>query len=301
MSKVLTPGLQSHLDGGATTMVYCWRVTRTDGVIQGFTEHDEDLTFDSTTFLAASGFTGTKINSELGLTVDNLNAEGALSSDTINEDDLAAGRYDAAVVELFWVNFEDVAMRETLLKGTIGEVKRTESTFSSELRSLTHKLQQKTGRTYRRFCDADLGDSRCAISTASEAFSSTGTVSSVTDNRVLVVTGMSPNTNLFYSLGKITFTSGDNNNISIPVKGHSVSGSTTQLVLWEQAPFNIAIGTTFTIIAGCDKRAETCQTKFSNLANFQGFPFIPGNDALQAYPAQGGANQDGGSRFNSDS
>lgn len=301
MSKVLAAGLQSHLDGGATTMVYCWRVTRTDGVVQGFTEHDVDLTFDSTTFLAASGFTGTKINSELGLTVDNMNAEGALSSDTINEDDLAAGRYDAAVVELFWVNFEDVAMRETLLKGTIGEVKRSETVFSSELRSLTHKLQQKTGRTYRRFCDADLGDSRCGVNTTSASFSSTGTVSSVTDNRVLTVTGLSPNTTDFYSLGKITFTSGDNNGISIPVKVHSVSGSTTKVVMWEQAPFDITGGTTFSIIAGCDKRAETCKAKFANMANFQGFPFIPGNDALQAYPAQGGANQNGGSRFNSDS
>ena len=281
-------------------MVYCWRVTRSDATVQGFTEHDEDLTFDSTTFVASSGFTGTKINSELGLTVDNLNAEGALSSDTINEDDLAAGRYDAAVVELFWVNFEDVSMRETLLKGTIGEVKRSETVFSAELRSLTHKLQQKTGRNYRRFCDADLGETRCGVNLASASFSSTGTVSSVTDNRVLVVTGLSPNTDAFYALGKLTFTSGDNNNLTIPVKVHSVTGGTTQVVLWEQAPFTITGGTTFDIFAGCDKRAETCKTKFSNMVNFQGFPFIPGNDALQAYPAQGGANQDGTSRFNSD-
>ncbi|ADK73483.1 tail assembly protein [Roseobacter phage RDJL Phi 1] len=301
MSKVLAAGLQSHLDSGATTMVYCWRITRTDATVQGFTEHDENLVFDSTTFLAASGFTGTKINSELGLTVDNLNAEGALSSDTINEDDLAAGRYDAAVVELFWVNFEDVAMRETLLKGTIGEVRRGESVFSAELRSLTHKLQQKTGRNYRRFCDADLGDARCTVNTASASFSSTGTVSSVTDNRVLVVTGLSPNDTGFYSLGKITFSSGDNDGLTIPVKVHSVSGGVTQVVMWEPAPFDITGGTTFTIVAGCDKRSETCKAKFSNIVNFQGFPFIPGNDALQSYPAQGGANQNGGSRFNSDS
>lgn len=300
MSKILAAGLQTHLDGGSTTLVYCWRVTRTDGTVQGFTEHDEDLTFDSTTFLASSGFSGTKINSELGLSVDNMNAEGALSSDTINEDDLAAGRYDAAVVELFWVNFEDVAQRETLLKGAIGEVKRSRTAFSSELRSLTHKLQQKTGRTYRRFCDADLGDSRCGINLSSASYSSTGTVSSVTDNRVLIVTGLSPDTDDFYSLGKLTFTSGDNNDLTIPIKNYSKSGSTLQVVLWEPAPFTITGGTTFDIFAGCDKRSTICQSKFSNIANFQGFPHIPGNDALQAYPVQGGANQSGGSRFNSD-
>ncbi|UFK26773.1 gene transfer agent [Roseobacter phage RDJL6] len=299
MSKTLASGLQSHLDSGATTMVYCWRVTRTDGLVQGFTEHDEDLTFDSTTFKASSGFTGTKINSELGLSVDNMNAEGALSSDTINEDDLAAGRYDAAVIELFWVNFEDPAQREVLLKGSIGEVKRSETVFSSELRSLTHKLQQKTGRTYRRFCDADLGDNRCKVNLSDPAFSSSGSVSSVSGNRILTVTGLSPNDTDFYSLGKLTFTSGDNNGLTIAVKVHSVTGGVTKVVLWEEAPFPIVGATTFDIFAGCDKRPDTCRTKFNNMVNFQGFPFIPGNDALQAYPTQGGANQNGGSRFTS--
>jgi len=299
MSKTLPSGMQAHLDDGSTTLVYCWRVTRTDGLVQGFTEHDVDLTFDSTTFKAASGFTATKINSELGLAVDNLNAEGALSSDTINEDDLASGRYDAAVVELYWVNFEDTAQRVQLLKGTIGEVKRGETAFSAELRSLTHLLQQKTGRTYRRYCDADLGDARCKVNLNSASFSSTGTVSSASGNRLLTVSGLSPNDDGFYSLGKITFSSGANDGLTIPVKIHSVSGGVTRVTLWEPAPFDITGGTTFTIFAGCSKDSGTCGSKFSNIANFQGFPFIPGNDALQSYPSEGGADQSGGSRYNS--
>lgn len=299
MSKVLAAGLQDHLDTGATTMVHCWRVTRTDGLVQGFTEHDEDLAFEGTAFAADSGFSGTKINSELGLSVDNLNAEGALSSDTINEDDLASGRYDAAVVELFWVNFENTDQREVLLKGTVGEVERTKSAFSTEMRSLTHKLQQSTGRTYRRFCDTDLGDDRCKVDLNDSAYNSTGTVTSVTDNRVLIVSGLAHNTTGFYSLGKLTFSSGDNDNLTIPVKVHSVSGGTTQVIMWEPAPFPITGGTTFTIFAGCDKRSDTCISKFANIENFQGFPFIPGMDTLQSYPVPGGANQDGSSKVQS--
>jgi hypothetical protein len=45
----------------------------------------------------------------------------------------------------------------------------------------------------------------------------------------------------------------------------------------------------------CDKRWATCRTKFSNGANFQGFPDIPGDDFLTAVPVQGGRN-DGRSR-----
>lgn len=45
----------------------------------------------------------------------------------------------------------------------------------------------------------------------------------------------------------------------------------------------------------CDKRWDTCVGTFANGANFQGFPDIPGDDFLTAYPATGGRH-DGGSR-----
>jgi hypothetical protein len=46
----------------------------------GFTDHDRDLAFDSVTYRAASGFTATSIEDQLGPTVSNLDVEGALSS-----------------------------------------------------------------------------------------------------------------------------------------------------------------------------------------------------------------------------
>lgn len=45
----------------------------------------------------------------------------------------------------------------------------------------------------------------------------------------------------------------------------------------------------------CDKRWATCVGTFENGINFQGFPDIPGDDFLTAYPATGGRH-DGGSR-----
>lgn len=46
---------------------------------------------------------------------------------------------------------------------------------------------------------------------------------------------------------------------------------------------------------GCDKRFATCRDRFSNTLNFRGFPTIPGDDFLTAYPAEGERN-DGSSR-----
>ena len=49
------------------------------------------------------------------------------------------------------------------------------------------------------------------------------------------------------------------------------------------------------LIAGCDKRGETCRLKFNNYLNFQGFPDIPGDDWTISDPSRAGR-LDGGSR-----
>ena len=106
--KTLPDGMQAHLDGGATTLCWCWRLTRDDGVVQGFTDHDRDLSFDGVTYEAVSGFSASQIESGLGLAVDNLTLSGALSSATLNEADLAAGMYDNAAIHIWRENGDQI-------------------------------------------------------------------------------------------------------------------------------------------------------------------------------------------------
>lgn len=45
----------------------------------------------------------------------------------------------------------------------------------------------------------------------------------------------------------------------------------------------VAVGNSFSIVAGCRKRlAEDCVAKFNNVLNFQGEPHLPGIDQLTA-------------------
>jgi len=67
-----------------------------------------------------------------------------------------------------------------------------------------------------------------------------------------------------------------------------------QIELWEPIRAAVGAGDTLRIEAGCDKRAETCRLKFNNIVNFQGFPFVPGEDWLTSVP-QGRGEDDGGS------
>src|SRR5690348_16977812 len=103
--KTLPAGMQSHLDSGATTLCWCWKLTRRDAATLGFTDHDEPVTFDAQTFAAVTGFTASEVQSTLGLAVDNLTVTGALDSAALNEADLAAGLYDDAAIEIWRVNW----------------------------------------------------------------------------------------------------------------------------------------------------------------------------------------------------
>jgi uncharacterized phage protein (TIGR02218 family) len=106
MRTDIPPALQTHLETRETTLAWCWRITRLDGVVLGFTNHDRTLSFDSTDFEASTGFLGTEIESQLGMTVDNMDVYGAVDSVKIIESDIEAGLFDGAEIEVFLVNWE---------------------------------------------------------------------------------------------------------------------------------------------------------------------------------------------------
>jgi hypothetical protein len=38
------------------------------------------------------------------------------------------------------------------------------------------------------------------------------------------------------------------------------------------------------LVEGCDKSLATCATRFANMVNFRGEPYLPGIDLLTRYP-----------------
>lgn len=285
--KVLPGALQTHLDTGATTLCWCWRLSRRDSVVQGFTDHDRDVVFDSTTFEAATGFTASEIRDSLGLSVDNLEVTGAITSQRLDDADLEAGIYDDAKVEIFRVNWTDPVQRVLMRAGSLGEVKRAGPAFSAEVRGLAHYLQQPKGRLFQYTCDADLGDARCGVNLETVAFKGAGTIAALIDDRRFTATGLISYAPGWFSRGLITFTAGAALGQSIEVRLHDKAASVATLELWQPVRQPMTIGQAFTIKAGCDKHIATCQAKFANAANFRGFPHMPGNDFLTAVSRPG--------------
>jgi uncharacterized phage protein (TIGR02218 family) len=295
--KTLDARLATHLASGATTLCRCWRIDRADGVTQGFTDHDLDLAFDGVTYRAATGLSASRVDSALGLSVDDMSVIGVLTDDSLDETALSQGLYDEALVTLALVNWQDVSQRTILKTGTIGEVTRSEKSFTAEIRGLAAKLDEPQGRRYMFGCDAVLGDARCGKYLSDAAFHATGAVAGVINaERIFVASGLGGFAGEWFTRGKLTWTSGANTGLAAEVKRHSLAAGVQQIEAWLPAPLPIVVGDTFTITAGCDKQFATCQAKFDNAARFRGFPYMPGNDFVTSYPGATDV-MDGGSRY----
>ncbi|WP_137389928.1 DUF2163 domain-containing protein [Rhodoligotrophos defluvii] len=295
--KALSPDLQAHLGSGATTLAWCWKITRHDGVVMGFTDHDLDLVVAGVTYQAGTGFTAGEIASGLGLAVDTMQAEAALSADAITEEDIAAGRYDDAQVEILRVNWRDPTQWVLMRKGNLGEVSRSGKAFTAEIRGLAHRLNQPRGRLYQFTCDAVLGDERCRFSLDTEGFRGFGSVAAVQANRRLDAGGLANFPGRWFERGRLVWTTGANVGTVSEVKTHRLEAGAVFLELWQAPAGTIALDDQFMVEAGCDKRFATCRAKFANAANFRGFPHMPTNDFVMAYPNPGDANLDGGGNF----
>ncbi|WP_275789845.1 DUF2163 domain-containing protein [Pararhizobium gei] len=281
--KTLPAALAEHLAGDATSICQCWRVTRRDGVVLGFTEHDHDLSFGGTDFLAESGFQASDSEAGSGLSVEAGDVTGGFSSETIGEADMLAGLYDGARVEVFQVNWQAPEEHVLLRVQEIGDVVRAGGAFRAELRRMTHRLEQVQGRIYGRRCDAMLGDGRCGVDLENPALHAEGVVTEVLGETLIRVSGLGAAVSGFFRYGALRFTDGANAGQACDIEDHRQDGAAVTLSLWLPPPLPLAAGDAFMVTAGCDKRFATCGEKFANVLNFQGFPHMPGTDFAYGY------------------
>jgi uncharacterized phage protein (TIGR02218 family) len=291
--RIIPPALQAKLNSGVTTLCRCFILTRRDGAIQGFTDHDRDVTLNDVVCRADTGFAGTEGVTRLGLSVDGIEVSGVLSDDSLNEDALAAGRYDAAQVDMYIVDWSEPSLHVLMSRGHIGEVRREGQAFAAELRGLADALNTETGRLYTPTCAADLGDARCGIDLTDPLYRGEGAVTALNGVSAFTAGGLASFDDGWFTGGRLAFTGGANDGNAMEVKRHRVDGETVVIELWQAMAQTITPGDTFTVTAGCDKRFATCRDRLSNVLNFRGFPHIPGNDFIMRYVTDGEPGHDG--------
>ena len=287
--------LLEHLGTGVTTTCRAWALTRRDGVVMGFTDHDRLLAFEGIAFRPDTGLSALALQQTTGLSVDNTEALGALNDAAIREADIDAGRYDGAELRAWLVNWQDVAARRLLFRGSIGELRRAGGAFEAELRGLTDALNVPLGRVYQKACSAVLGDRDRRFDLDTPGYVSERPAEEVEESRVFRFAEMGGFAEDWFRHGVIRVLSGAAAGLIGLIKRDRTEGTGRVIELWHPLGAKVMPGDALRIEAGCDKRRGTCQFKFDNLVNFQGFPDIPGDDWTITDPSKA-PRLDGGSR-----
>lgn len=265
-----------------------YTITLNDGTILRYTSGDKDIVYSGHTYLSGgvndaifNGGMNATLHWKTGLEVDTLNLEVAPRGGTIEGYDwfsaVRVGLLDGAQFNLgrfYMSTYGDTSAGIlTVFNGLVGEIQIDRMIVNLTINGYTELFNQPLPRNlYQANCLNTLYDSACTLNQASYAIS--GTVSS-SSTGIAINCGLSQSSG-YFDLGKFKMTSGVNNGLWRTVKTY-VNGSPSVInigIPFYTPPSN---GDTFTIYPGCDKTMSTCSGKFSNLANFRGFPFIPEN------------------------
>lgn len=164
--RLIDSEFAARLASGATTTCLCWRLARGDGFVLAATEHDRALTVDGVTYSPGGALEAGAFTQGAGLAPGQAAAGGVLADATITEEDLAAGLWDGARVDVLRVDWGRPDLFVHVWSGHVSEVTRGPGGFEAELVSRKADLERPVGRVYARACDAVLGDARCGVDVA---------------------------------------------------------------------------------------------------------------------------------------
>lgn len=264
------------------------KITRADGEIFGVTSHDRPIEYLGLVYQtgAAAPHLATIVRSA-GINVDNSEFHGAIS-DVVQYDDIEAGDWNSARVEIWRVNYSDLSQgHEVMGVGELGQFAHDGTGYKAEFTGRTHKLGRIISRAYLPSCDADLGDARCGVDIDALAVEAVVTAVDSTASFTAedVASPPAPWVEDYCTYGRVLWLTGENAGRGMEIKQQSAAGVFTLQIGMKRT---VAIGDTFLAYPGCNKTKKTgeneylgdCVVKFNNAVNFRGFDEIPGLDRM---------------------
>lgn len=252
-----------------------YTLTLVGGFTVRYTSWDQDITLGGNTF-ASWRIERSKTRVVVGVEVDTLDVTVfPYPTDLLNGmawlTAVQRGALDSAVLKverLFMPSPGDTSLGTIhMFEGRVSDTKasRTEATLNvkSQLELLNVNLPRNL---YQGGCLHTLFDNGCGLNKAAYAVGGTIVAATLTDFNSTI---SAPTDN--FTLGTVRFTSGANNGVTRSVRFQSGGQFVFALPLTTPP----LAGDTFLAWPGCNKMKDTCSSKFNNLVNFRGFPFVP--------------------------
>nr|WP_305123337.1 DUF2163 domain-containing protein [Roseomonas sp. GC11] len=272
--------MQAEMSGEVARLTRCIVVRRADGVVMGFTGHDEPVPVVGVVCEPGTAITPSNVEDTNALSADNSELTGTLTSDAITEEDIAAGLYANALVEDYTVCWADPSIAPVENGyARIGEIRISGDQFVFGLLGPQEQLSKTVGRSCTVECPWRLGDAKCRVDLA--PLTHEATVDGTDGMQALTAGALAAHPADHFAYGTVEWLSGKCKGTRRQVKA-SANG---RLVLWQSTPREIEPGDTVRVVAGCGGSFESdCKARFNNGRRFGGFPWVPSREQLQKTP-----------------
>jgi uncharacterized phage protein (TIGR02218 family) len=271
--RAVPVALQSRMESETLTLCRIFRVTSKAGTVLRATDASSDLTIDGDTYAADPGFL-------LGSITHNSDGTPASAEITLHGDqslidigDLATGVWDGATVEVAVVDFEDLDAGEMqIFQGYLGRVGFNAAGLAViELQGFLERMKNKSLERVGPRCVVDLFSPHCGLDAADWTHAGEVTAASLDNLEITTDLTDAGFTKKYFRFGVLTWLTGENAGLKAPVRTWDPVAN--KLHFWLRPPFDVTVGDTFEVTAGCDKSSTTCHGRFDNMRNFQGFKF----------------------------
>lgn len=277
--KSASPELNALLLSGKFVMADLLTLTTLGGTVYRYTKADKDITYGGNTFSAGDVlFKRGRTRVVIGVEVDELELTFYAKSTNLlggvpflhAVHNRALDGADILLERAFAPTWSDSVTGTLIMFGgrcgpfALGRAGGARVKVKSDLTLLNIEIPRNL---YQPGCLHTLFDTGCGITKAALGAATTaasGSTRQVLNCSLAQAAG-------YFDQGTITFTSGANNGVTRNVKSYTPGVVTLSYPL----PSTTMIGDGFTAYPGCDKKQATCSSKFSNLANFRGCPYVP--------------------------
>jgi uncharacterized phage protein (TIGR02218 family) len=277
--KTVSGALQAILASGQFYLADMYTFVLVDGTVLRYASGDADVTDESAHVYSSSGplIERTSVTWKVGLEVDSLEVD-IYPRDTDMVGSLTfmaamrAGKFDGCEVEVrraFMSSYGDGSNGTVVVfAGRISSVELGRTRIAATINHFTELLNVKMPRNlYMPSCQYTLFDAGCLVNRASYTWTYSVGSGATTFQIPVPSTGKADH---YFDQGVLV--------IGSERRRIKVWDLDTAVVV-PPLPSAPALGTSVTMTAGCSRTRDDCEDKFSNLARFRGFPFVPQPEA----------------------
>lgn len=174
---------------------------------------------------------------------------------------------DANVTIKIYYKSDNLEQSITIYRGFVMQFEKSDLLIALKIASISQRLYKTYGTLFSPLCKATLGDNKCQKDLTEMSVS--GVITNFNAKNGFIGSHVKKQ-NGYFKFGIVEFNSGK----LVGQKFNIHDNVDNAIFLMQNINNKLSIGGQYTLYPGCDKKLTTCKSKFNNVVNFRGEPFI---------------------------